>query len=100
MCLLWIIVIWLNTVIKSNSNLEKEKLSLESLIKKDKEIEELKIKLSRFPFELNEREKLMSVIFQSTDQNIHLSVICKNTDKFNKIEVKYMKRKNILDIRY
>ena len=35
----------------------------------------------------------MSVIFQSIDQKIHLSVICKNTDKFNKIEGKIYEKK-------
>jgi len=31
-------------------------------------------------------EKLMSVIFNSFDENIHYSVVCKNTDEFSKIE--------------
>ena len=31
-------------------------------------------------------EKLMSVVFNSFDENIHYSVICKNTDQFLKIE--------------
>ena len=83
---------------KNNTNLEKEKcLLFENLIKKDKEIEELKIKISRFPFELEEGEKLMSVIFKSTDQKINLSVICKNTDKFNKIEGKIYEKKEYFD---
>ena len=75
------------------SNLDRDKLSIESLIKKDLEIEELKKRLSRFPCELKEGEKLMSIIFLSTDQKIHLSVICKNTDKFNKIEGKIYEKK-------
>ena len=71
-----------------NSKGDSSKNSLfESLIKKDKEIEELKAQLSRFlPYKLSEGEKLMSVIFQSIDQKMHISIICKNTDKFNKIE--------------
>ena len=28
----------------------------------------------------------MSIIFQSIDQKMHISIICKNTDKFTKIE--------------
>ena len=59
---------------------------LNSIIEKDNKIKELKIKLSRFPFMLEEGEKLMSIIFTSGDQNFHTSIICKNTDKFNKIE--------------
>lgn len=31
-------------------------------------------------------EKLISVAFLSEDQNIHYSVICKNTDKFERLE--------------
>ena len=31
-------------------------------------------------------EKLMSVIFNSLDESIHYSVVCKNTDEFSKIE--------------
>ena len=53
-----------------------------------KKIDELKEKLARYPFELLKGEKLISVIFNSMDQNIHYSVICKNTDKFNKLEEK------------
>ena len=53
---------------------------------KDKEIRELKLKLSRYPFTLEEGEKLISIIFQSSDQSLHSSIICKNTDKFHKVE--------------
>ena len=63
------------------------------MFKKNKEIEELKRILSRFPFVLNEGEKLMSVIFQSTDFKMHISVICKNTDKFSKIESQIYEKK-------
>jgi hypothetical protein len=31
-------------------------------------------------------EKLMSIVFNSFDENIHYSVICKSTDQFLKIE--------------
>jgi len=61
---------------------------LQSIIKKDKIIEDLKLKLSRFPFELSEGEKLISIIFTSTDQKIHYSIICKNTDIFYNLELK------------
>ena len=42
--------------------------------------------ISNYPVKLSEGEKLMSVIFVSSNQNVHYSVICKNTDKFSKIE--------------
>ena len=64
----------------------KKSTIYETILKKDKEIENLKLKLSRFPFELNEGEKLMSVIFSSKEEDILYSIICKNTDKFSKIE--------------
>ena len=58
---------------------------------KNKEIQKLNERISRFPFELSENEQLMSVIFISTDQNIHYSIICKNTDQFTKVETKLYK---------
>ena len=62
---------------------------LNALLNKDKEIEELKLKLSRYPFELNEGEKLMTINFESFDEQLkNYSIICKNTDNFNKIEKK------------
>mgnify|MGYP003571491037 CR=1 FL=1 len=64
------------------------KAFLEEILNRDKQIEELKQKLSRFPFELLKDEKLMSLIFTSVDQKIHWSVICKNTDKFCDVENK------------
>ena len=67
----------------------KKSLMINTLLDKDKQIKELKLKLSRFPFELNEGEKLITVVFKSSDQNIpHFSIICKNTDIFNVIEKK------------
>ena len=60
---------------------------LKAVLKKDKEIDELKLKLSRFPFELAQGEKLISIIFASTDENVLYSIICKNTDKFGNIEL-------------
>ena len=69
---------------------------LQSIIKKDKIIEDLRAKLSRFPFELSEGEKLISIIFTSTDQKIHYSIICKNTDIFYSLELKLYQRYNEL----
>ena len=62
---------------------------LNALLNKEKKIEELKLKLSRYPFELNEGEKLMTINFESFDEQLkNYSIICKNTDNFNKIEKK------------
>jgi len=60
----------------------------ESLYKTNEEIKLLRTKLSRFPFELNEGEKLMSVIFTTYDENLYYSIICKNTERFSIIENK------------
>ena len=76
---------------KFNLNeLNKKSLS-KRIFEKDNEIKILKAKLSRFPFELNESEKLISVTFSTRDENIYYSIICKNTDKFNIIENKFYK---------
>ena len=69
----------------SPENYEKNNILelIEEIRQKDKEIKELK---SNLPFELSKGEKLMSVIFISSEQKIHHSIICKNTDKFNRLE--------------
>ena len=56
---------------------------LEEIKLKNKEMNELK---SNIPFQLLKDEKLMTIIFNSVDQRIHHSFICKNTDPFSKIE--------------
>ena len=65
-----------------NNNLNKEK-------KINELYEEIRIKdkiISNYPIKLSEGEKLLSIIFVSSDQKLHYSIICKNTDKFSKIE--------------
>jgi len=74
----------------SKNNIKKMEKQLEI---NNREIKDLKLKISNFPFELSEKEKIISIIFISYDQNILSSVVCKNTDKFNIIE-------NILYERY
>jgi len=48
--------------------------------------------------ELNEDEKILNINFITGDQNIYYSIICKNTDKMNKIikrfYLKYPEYKN------
>ena len=75
-----------------NSNLvqygSKDSL-LNALLNKDKEIEELKIKLSRYPFELNEGEILICINFKSLDLKLECySIICKDSELFCDIEKK------------
>ena len=84
-----------NNNIKLDNEIKYNKIQndlYKTIFEKDKEIKELKIKLSRFlPFELNEGEKLMVVNFRSIDQKLNYSIICKNTDIFNEIENKLYK---------
>ena len=60
----------------------KESLT-DIIIKKEKEIKDLKSKLSK-PSEIG--EKLMTVNFVSPNQNFYFSVICKKNDEFFKVE--------------
>ena len=66
-----------------------EKLKNINKDKMNELLEEIRIKdkiISKFPVKLSEGEQLLSVIFVSSDQKIHYSTICKNTDNFSKIE--------------
>ena len=68
----------------------KNKMSVvEALLSKDNEIKELRKKLARFPFILEEGEKLMHINITNSDYNIqNYSIICKNSDVFNQLENK------------
>ena len=71
----------ITTILDSKEELNK------SIVEKDRELKELKLKLSKYPLELNEGEKLMTVNFTSIDRRIqNYSIICKNSDIFNTIE--------------
>ena len=73
----------ITTILDSKEELNK------SIVEKDRELKELKLKLSKYPLELNEGEKLMTINFTSIDRRIqNYSIICKNTDIFNSIEKK------------
>ena len=71
----------LSNILKNNENNDLYK----TLFEKEKTIKELKNKLSRYPIELNEGEKLISLIFILPDQT-HVSILCKNTYKFFQVE--------------
>ena len=78
------------TKLKIGSNPDlKNNLAFEAFLKKDFEIADLKNKLARFPFILEEGEELMHINITSTEFNIqNYSIICKSTDVFNQIENK------------
>ena len=56
---------------------------MDKLLLKEEEIQEMK---SRYPFEILKGEKLISLIFMSYNQEIHYSIICKDSDKFTNVE--------------
>ena len=66
-----------NTIENARINNNKELEKLMDEIKKIKSI---------IPFEILPEEKIMAIIFQSDDQNILHSVLCKNTDQFKRIK--------------
>ena len=87
---------------KETSDIIKQKNLLNELNEKLKNIninndkfnellEEIRIKdkiISNYPIQLLDGEKLISVIFVSSDKKIHYAIICKNTDKFSNIKNK------------
>ena len=83
--------------IKTKINIDNIK-EMEELLKKlnENKINEIKLNI---PLLLKSEEKLISLIFMSTDENIHYSLICKNTDYFTEIESllynKYPEYKNL-----
>ena len=80
-----------NTNNNQNMNNVENKDLYKALLEKDKEIKQLKEELSKFPFKLSEKEKLMSIIIATLNEKINFSCICKNTDKFKNIEDKCYK---------
>ena len=44
---------------------------------RNKKIEELKLKISRYPFKLDEGEEIITVIFSAMDENTVLPIYCK-----------------------
>ena len=72
-----------NLIIQINPNYNNNSIKMNELYEK---IADLQEKLNRFPFTLENNEKLMSIIFSSIGQNIHYSIVCKNIDDINKLE--------------
>ena len=75
----------------SNSNNNNELLLYQK-------IDNLNETLKRYPVILEENEKLISIIFASSDQTMHYSMICKNTDTISDLEKKlYKEFPNFID---
>ena len=61
------------------------------IIKLYKKISELNAKLNRYPFILEEGEKVLSIVFTSVSQKINYPIVCKNTDTIHKLEAELYK---------
>lgn len=72
-----------NLLLDSNKNNLNPNDLFHQLQLKENELIELK---SLLPFPIYRGEKLMTIIFKSSDQTIQYSCICKNTDLFNRLE--------------
>ena len=69
--------------IKNISNNNKINELMDKLEEKEKEIMELN---QIFPFEYVKGDKIFIVTFITLNEDIHYSMICKNTDKFDRLE--------------
>ncbi len=78
-----------------NKNFKDDKELIKELTQ---QLEELNLKLSRYPYDLSEGEELISVIVISTDKKIYQSIVCKSTEKFSKLEdILYKEHPEIID---
>jgi len=82
--------------IKNNTSENKKVMELmEKLVEKEELLKNMKL---RYPFEISEGEKIMTVNIISVEHNITHSIICKNTHKFNYLENKlYEKYPELLE---
>ena len=78
---------------------DRENKANSIIAKNQKTIDELKEKLSRFPFELLKGEKLMSIIVESSDKKLQRAIVCKNTELFCDLEKKiYQENDKYIDV--
>ena len=56
---------------------------------KEENIKNMKDTISRFPFILFDNEYIILLIIMTKDEKVIYSIMCKNTDKLNKIENKF-----------
>ena len=75
-----------------NTNLKEEikKVNIQNksdeIIRLYKKIEGLNEQIKRYPFILEEGEKILSVIFTSVSKKVNYSMVCKNTDSIYNLE--------------
>ena len=71
---------------QNNNQGEQNFINQNEIIELHKKIDNLNEKLKRYPKILEQNEKLISIIFSSSDQTMHYSMICKNTDTISYLE--------------
>ena len=77
-----------NNNLKDKMKGQYTKNNSDEIISLYKRIDDLNAKLKRYPFILEEGEKIMSIIFTSVEQKLNYSMICKNTDTISQLELK------------
>ena len=75
-----------NTNLKEEIKKNNTQNNSDDIVSLYKRIDDLNKKLSRYPFVLEEGEKILSVIFRSVSQKVNYSMVCKNTDSIYKLE--------------
>ena len=80
-----------NKVLKDTIKGQGTKNNSEDIVSLYKRIDELNAKLKRYPFSLEEGEKIMTIVFTSVNQKLNYSMICKNTDTIHKLEAQLYK---------
>ena len=77
-----------NEITKFNRNIKEKEIYYNKL---DKENINLKNQISKYPFTLLENEYIILLIILTKDEKIIFPLMCKNTDKFHKIEEIFFK---------
>ena len=75
-----------NTNLKEEIKKNNTQNNSDDIVSLYKRIDDLNKKLSRYPFVLEEGEKILSVIFTSVSQKVNYSMVCKNTDSIYNLE--------------
>ena len=75
-----------NTNLKEEIKKNNTQNNSDDIVSLYKRIDDLNKKLSRYPFVLEEGEKILSVIFTSVSEKVNYSMVCKNTDSIYKLE--------------
>jgi len=74
-----------NDLIKIINDLKNNKSNKDNELKELME-NEIKMLKEKIPFEYGKEDKIFTVTFLSQNEDIHYSMICKNTDKFQRLE--------------